>query len=105
MHTKLTLRLDDSLIDAAKAYAAEQGRSVSTLVADYFAALTFTQRQPQTLDAGQSVGTWKATLGPITRALVGAAVVPNPKNGQATDSATEQSEEEAYYAHLAAKHQ
>ena len=39
MNTKLTLRLDDSLIANAKTYAAQQGRSVSDLVAAYFAAL------------------------------------------------------------------
>jgi hypothetical protein len=40
MPTKLTLRLDETLIAAAKAYARTQGRSVSVLVADYFAQLT-----------------------------------------------------------------
>ena len=40
MATKLTLRLDEALIAAAKAYARTQGRSVSVLVADYFAQLT-----------------------------------------------------------------
>ncbi len=37
MPTKLTLRLDETLIAAAKAYARTQGRSVSVLEADYFA--------------------------------------------------------------------
>ena len=37
MSTKLTLRLDAELIEAAKAYAAQEGRSVSELVAGYFA--------------------------------------------------------------------
>jgi hypothetical protein len=40
MPTKLTLRLDENLIQAAKNYARLQGRSVSVLVADYFAQLT-----------------------------------------------------------------
>ncbi len=39
MNTKLTLRLDDSLIANAKVYAAQEGRSVSELVAAYFSAL------------------------------------------------------------------
>jgi len=39
MQTKLTLRLDDALIERAKAYAARSGRSVSALVADFFAQL------------------------------------------------------------------
>jgi hypothetical protein len=39
MQTKLTLRLDTRLIGRAKAYANRRGTSVSTVVADYFAAL------------------------------------------------------------------
>jgi hypothetical protein len=39
MQTKLTLRLDTRLIRRAKAYAGRRGKSVSTVVADYFAAL------------------------------------------------------------------
>ena len=40
MNTKLTLRLDDDLIRRAKDYADRSGKSVSGLVADYFAILT-----------------------------------------------------------------
>lgn len=39
MHTKLTLRLDENLIAQAKEYAAREGRSLSDLVAAYFARL------------------------------------------------------------------
>ena len=39
MSTKLTLRLDDALIKDAKRYAAQEGRSVSELVAAYFMRL------------------------------------------------------------------
>lgn len=39
MSTKLTLRLDESLINGAKKYAAQEGRSVSELVAAYFKRL------------------------------------------------------------------
>jgi len=39
MHTKLTLRLDEKLIRRAKAYAKRSGKSVSQMVADYFAML------------------------------------------------------------------
>ena len=39
MQTKLTLRLDDDLIEKAKSYAKGTGRSVSQMVADYFALL------------------------------------------------------------------
>jgi len=40
MQTKLTLRLDDHLIEQAKSYAAQAGKSVSQVVADYFKMLT-----------------------------------------------------------------
>jgi Family of unknown function (DUF6364) len=40
VNTKLTLRLDEALIQQAKEYAAKEGRSVSELVAGYFARLT-----------------------------------------------------------------
>ncbi len=36
MNTKLTLRLDDSLIKVAKQYSAQTGKSVSQIVADLF---------------------------------------------------------------------
>lgn len=39
MQSKLTLRLDSELIEQAKAYARSTGRSVSELVAGYFALL------------------------------------------------------------------
>ena len=36
MNTKLTLRLDEKLIDRAKRHSAKSGKSVSQLVSDYF---------------------------------------------------------------------
>ena len=39
MQTKLTLRLDESLIEQAKAYSRETGMSLSRIVANYFALL------------------------------------------------------------------
>lgn len=36
MNTKLTLRMDNSLIESAKQYSAESGKSVSKIVADLF---------------------------------------------------------------------
>jgi hypothetical protein len=39
MQTKLTIRVDDRLISRAKAHARRTGKSVSQLVADYFAVL------------------------------------------------------------------
>lgn len=40
MQTKLTLRLEDQLIEQAKSYAANAGKSVSQIVSDYFKLLT-----------------------------------------------------------------
>ena len=39
MQTKLTLRLDDELINRAKAYARKNGKSVSQLVPGYFSVM------------------------------------------------------------------
>jgi hypothetical protein len=39
MATKLTLRMDERLIKQAKQYARQSGKSVSKLVADFFALL------------------------------------------------------------------
>ncbi len=60
MQTKLTLRLDESLIRRAKAYAQRSGKSVSGIVADFFAQLDDRPEQgPETLP-------------PAVRSLVGA---------------------------------
>ncbi|MDD5393630.1 MAG: DUF6364 family protein [Thiothrix sp.] len=40
MQTKLTLRLEDNLIEQAKTYAKQHGKSLSQMVADYFSLLT-----------------------------------------------------------------
>ncbi len=52
MHTKLTLRLEDQLIEAAKAHALASGRSISQMVAEYFLLLgspSVTKTSPQPL--------------------------------------------------------
>ncbi len=36
MNTKLTLRLDEHLIESAKEYSAQTGKSVSKIVSDFF---------------------------------------------------------------------
>lgn len=59
MHEKLTLRLDRALIEKAKRYSRAHGKSVSRLVADYFAVL----------DSGHEAGT---PLPPLTASLRGA---------------------------------
>lgn len=59
MNTKLTLRIDEELIARAKQHSARTGKSVSTLVADFFALL-------ETGDAGDTPNT------PRVRSLLGA---------------------------------
>lgn len=39
MQTKLTLRLEEQLIEQAKSYAARSGKSISQMVSDYFKVL------------------------------------------------------------------
>ncbi len=89
MQTKLTLRLDSHLIAQAKARAQRQGKSLSQVVADYFAQ--FSAATP--LDATQ----YERPLPPLVASLQGAlkdATVPLTDDGQ-----------QAYYDHLQAKYQ
>lgn len=51
MQTKLTLRLEDQLIEQAKSYAAKAGKSVSQLVAEYFKLLTAEKTRPSSSSA------------------------------------------------------
>jgi len=57
MQTKLTLRLDDSLIQQAKNYAKQHDKSLSQVVADYFHMLTQQTEQ--------------SSISPITKSLIG----------------------------------
>jgi hypothetical protein len=59
MQTKLTLRLEDQLIEQAKEYAAQAGKSVSQIVSDYFKLLT------------AKTHTANAASAPITQSLRG----------------------------------
>jgi hypothetical protein len=61
MQTKLTLRLDSALIDSAKNWALDSGKSLSQVVADYFAFLSEHPRSSKT----------PAELPPATKALSG----------------------------------
>lgn len=60
MNTKLTLRLDERLIDKAKRFSDRSGKSVSQLVADYFALIEADEPIPGT------------ELTPRVRAMIGA---------------------------------
>jgi hypothetical protein len=59
MNTKLTLRLDDSLITRAKKFSKSEGKSISQIVADYFKAI---QRHS---------GGRRQMIGPTTAKLAG----------------------------------
>jgi len=45
MNTKLTLRLDEHLIEQAKGEAAKRGKSVSQMVAEFFGSLGAASRR------------------------------------------------------------
>ena len=47
MHTKLTLRLDEQLIERAKDEAERRGKSVSQMVAEFFSSLDRRSRREQ----------------------------------------------------------
>ena len=79
MQTKLTLRLENHLIEHAKRYAVEAEKSVSQIVADYFRVLT----------SEKSVTTSPST--PITESLRGLL-----KNSNV--------DEDDYKKHLVEKH-
>ncbi|MDO8847863.1 MAG: DUF6364 family protein [Coriobacteriia bacterium] len=79
MNTKLTLRMDDSVIRGAKRYSAKAGKSVSQLVEDYLAVLS--------REAGSSEDTLPAVVKSLYGALAGSGV-----------------SEQDWYAHLEEKH-
>jgi len=62
MNTKLTLRLEESLVQRAKAEAKRRGKSVSRMVAEYFDSLGAPAEPPDT-----------RSLPPITSSLAGIA--------------------------------
>lgn len=99
MNTKLTLRMDESLIAAAKDYAAKHGSSVSQMVANYFAALgqkTTDRAALAKVDATcPENDNWKQELGPFTRSLLGIA---KPTDGSPMPT------EDDYYRYLEKKH-
>lgn len=70
MKSKLTLRLDEGVIERAKAYAARRGTSVSGLVEDYFRLVA---SEPVGGDGAMVPGQmadWRNGLSPRVRALV-----------------------------------
>jgi hypothetical protein len=61
MHTKLTLNIDQNVVENAKKYAKSQKRSVSKLVEEYLFSISSSANKKTEYD----------TLGPITKELVG----------------------------------
>jgi hypothetical protein len=47
MQSKLTLRMDEHLIESAKAYSAQSGKSISRIVSDLFTLMQQQQREFQ----------------------------------------------------------
>ncbi len=45
MNTKLTLTIEQSIIEKAKSYAKEKGRSLSDIIENYLKAITTEQRK------------------------------------------------------------
>ena len=64
MTTKLTLTLDDKVIQGAKRYARAKGRSVSELVESYFKSLTEPDQEPS------------EKLAPTVKSLMGSFKAP-----------------------------
>jgi hypothetical protein len=58
MHTKLTLRLDEHLIERAKGEAEKRGKSVSQMVAEFFGSLGAVTKK-------------RADVPPLTASLLG----------------------------------
>ncbi len=68
MQTKLTLRMDKSLIERAKKFAHDHDTSLSRIVSEHFSQMIADKEQ-----ASQDEAEWKASLAPITRSLAGIA--------------------------------
>ncbi len=95
--TKLTLRLDEDLIARAKSYAQQQDRSLSQLVADYFAHLTVkSTAASKTRPAGNQA---VQAPGPITAGLRGALL---PATGKVPGKTPKGRDD--YRAHLEEKY-
>ena len=95
MNTKLTLRMDETLIAGAKDYAAAHGSSVSQMVANYFAALSRNAVGENLQGDRGATPSGSACTSPVTLSLTG---ILKPLPGQKPVS------EDDYYAYLERKH-
>ncbi len=68
MQTKLTLRLEKSLIERAKKFAHEHDTSLSRIVSNHFSQIIVQEDEASTDDEE-----WRKSLPPITRSLLGIA--------------------------------
>lgn len=81
MDVKLTLKLDNEVIEKAKVYAESRGESLSRIVENYFLGLT--------QETGGNVGEPKGVVAELAGLLAGAEIVD---------------EKEAYAEHLSKKY-
>ena len=68
MNTKLTLTIDHSIIEGAKTYAKEKGRSLSDLIENYLKAITHEQNKSD------------IEITPIVKSMKGAFTAPEGFN-------------------------
>jgi hypothetical protein len=64
MNTKLTLTIDEPVIERAKAYAKEKGRSLSDIIENYLKAITTEQRESD------------SKITPLVKSLMGSFKAP-----------------------------
>lgn len=70
MSTKLTISLDKQVIEKAKAYAKDNGRSLSNLIENYLKGLT----------SKKSPGPTNTELSPLVKSLKGSLKAPKDIN-------------------------
>jgi len=62
MQSKLTLRMDDHLIESAKTYSAQSGKSISRIVADLFTLMQHQQQREEQKPLPPTVKSLKGIL-------------------------------------------
>ena len=65
MDTKLTLKLDQEVIEQAKTYARQQHQSLSALVEQYFRVLVGREEEPELPDISPTVQQLSGILDPV----------------------------------------
>jgi len=62
MNIRLSLRIDKKLVEKARFYAAKKGKSISTLVADYFSLLQIEEEKKEEEKLPPGVASLKGIL-------------------------------------------